>query len=357
MSVIRSYWRDEDGDGTDRPAGRLLFGGWVVFAALNTALMFALPRMETIPFHLIWISIAVVSGLAPWRLRTVVIALAAVTVATGIARCRHVAAGYLSPAELTEVPLEAAILLIMVWHVQRRQAALRQVERLAAAERDRAEGHRMFVRLMSHAMRTPITIVRGYTELIRDAHDDPQTVEDTGIVLDELGKLDLRTRRLVMVMADAHFPLEQVDLDQMLERAARRWATPSAPRAWQVEAAAGAVMADGDRMDVVVDCLLENAVKFTADGDAITVRGRRDDGYAVIEVADTGAGIPPDDLPYVFDTFHRGENGQLTEGNGLGLAIVRRIVTRWGGDVAATSTVGAGSTFTVRIPAQTVPAG
>jgi two-component system, OmpR family, sensor kinase len=356
MSAIRSPWGDEDGPAEHSAAGRLLLGGWVAFAAANTALMFAMPRTETVPFHLLWISLALVSGLAPWRLRTVAVALAAVTAATALARCQHVAAGYMRPEEIAEVPLEAAILMIMVWHVQRRQAALRQVEALAATERDRADGHRLFVRLMSHTMRTPITIVRGYTELIRAAHDDPQTLEDTDIVLDELGKLDLRTRRLVLVMADAHFPLERVDLDLVLERAARRWATPSAPRRWQVETAAGAVLADGDRMEVVVDCLLENAVKYSADGDAITVRGRRDDGFAVIEVADTGPGIPPDDLPHVFDTFHRGENGHLSEGTGLGLAIVRRIVTRWGGDVAAASEIGAGSTFTVRIPAEATPA-
>jgi two-component system, OmpR family, sensor kinase len=351
MSAIRSFWRDAGRADAGRPAERLLLPGWVAFAAANTALMFAWPRLETVPFHLIWFSLALVYGLAPWRPRTMVLALAAVTAVSVLARGQDVGAGYIKPEELLEVPLEASIFLVMVWHVRRRQQALRQVEELAAAERDRAEGQRMFVRLMSHAMRTPITVVRGYTELIRAAHDDPQTVEDTDIVLDELGKLELRIQRLVALMtADQQFPHERVDLDVVLARAARRWA-PTVHRHWRVDSTAGAVMVDGDRLDAVVHCLLENAVKFSADGDSITVRGRREDGFAVIEVADTGAGIPAGDLPHVFDVFHRGENGSHTEGTGLGLAIVRRIVSRWGGTVGATSTVGVGSTFTVRIPA------
>jgi two-component system, OmpR family, sensor kinase len=350
MSVIRSFWRDAGRADAGRPAERLLLPGWVAFAAANTVLMFAWPKLETVPFHLIWFSLALVSGLAPWRPRTLVLALVGVTVVSAVARGQDIAAGYMRPEELLEVPLEASIFLIMVWHVRRRQAALRQVEELAAADRDRAEGQRMFVRLMSHAMRTPITVVRGYTELIRATHDDPQTVEDTDIVLDELGKLELRTQRLVALMtADQQFPNERVDLDQVLARAARRWA-PTVHRHWRVDSTAGAVLIDGDRLDVVVHCLLENAVKYSADGDEITVRGRSDDGVAVIEVTDTGAGIPAADLPYVFDTFHRGENSALIDGTGLGLAIVRRIVSRWGGTVAVDSTLGLGSTFTVRIP-------
>jgi two-component system, OmpR family, sensor kinase len=351
MSAIRSYWHEVGRTDAGHPANRVLIPGWFIFAAANLVLMFELPGLETIPFHLVWFSLALVYGLAPWRLKTMVVALVTVTVATAIALGQHIAAGYIGLEEIAEVPLMASIFLVMVWHVRRRQAALREVEQLAAADRDRAEAQEMFVRRMSHAMRTPITVVRGYTELIRSAHHDPQTVEDTDIVLDELGKLDRGTQRLVTLMtADQPTLRERVDLDQVLERAARRW-VPTAQRCWQVDSAAGMVLVDGDRLETVLDCLLENAVKFSADGDAVSVRGRRDGGYALIEVTDSGVGIPAGDLPHVFDTFHRGENGRLTEGTGLGLSIVRRSVARWGGTVAATSTVGAGSTFTVRIPA------
>jgi signal transduction histidine kinase len=332
------------------PLSRVLIPAWAVFAAINLALMFLIPGGETVPFHLVWFSLALVYGLAPWRLRTMVIALLAVAASTAVALVHHAQAGYIRIEETTEVPLMTAIFLAMVWHVRRRQAALQEVERLAAFDRARAEAEQMFVRLMSHEMRTPITVARGYTELVRTAHADPQTDEDTAIVLDELAKLDRCTQRLVtLISADTLAVTEVVDLDALLERAARRW-VPAAPRQWRVEAAAGTAMLDGERLETALDCLLENAVKFTGEGDAVEVRGRRDIAGVVIEVTDSGAGIPAEDLPRVFDTFHRGANGDPRDGTGLGLAIVRRIVEGWGGTVTVSSTLGDGATFTLRLP-------
>jgi signal transduction histidine kinase len=245
-----------------------------------------------------------------------------------------------------------AIFLAMVWHVRRRQIALLEVERLAALDRTRAEADQMFVRLMSHEMRTPITVARGYTELIRTAHADPQTDEDTAVVLDELGKLDRSTRRLVtLIAADRPAAVERVDIDQLLERAARRW-VPTAVRRWRVESTAGTTVLDGERLETALDCLLENALKFTSENDTIEVRGRRDGAWVVIEIVDNGTGIPAEDLPHVFSTFHRGSNVEDRSGTGLGLAIVRRIVEAWGGRAAVTSTLGAGAAFTLELPAQ-----
>jgi signal transduction histidine kinase len=333
------------------PVSRILIPAWAVFAAINLGLMFVVPGGETIPFHLVWFSLALVYGLAPWRLRTMVISLVVVAVSTATALIHHAVAGYIRTEEIAEVPLMTAIFLAMVWHVRRRQVALQEVERLAAIDRARAESDQMFVRLMSHEMRTPITVARGYTELIRTAHPDPQTDEDTAVVLDELAKLDRSTQRLVtLITSDLPAAAELVDLNQLLERVARRW-LPAAPRQWRVESTAGVAMLDGERLETALDCLLENALRFTADGDTIEVRGRRDGTSVVIEVADSGAGIPPDDLPLVFDTFHRGANGGRRDGTGLGLSIVRRIVEAWGGTAAVASTLGAGATFTLRLPA------
>jgi two-component system, OmpR family, sensor kinase len=350
MWAIRSSLPDSLQAEPRHSVNRVLIPCWAVFAGINLWLMFALRGLETIPFHLVWFSLALVYGLAPWQLRTMVVALAVVTVATAAALEEHVAAGDIEPEELSEVVLMAGIFLAMVWHVRRRQAALRQVERLAALDRDRAEAQQMFVRVMSHAMRTPITVIRGYTELIRAAHEDPQTAEDTDIVLDELVKLDRSTQRLVTLMtADQPSPVERIDLDQVLERATRRW-VPTATRTWRVDSSAGLVMLDGDRLGTALDCLLENAVKYSADGDTVAVHGRREAHQVLIQVADTGAGIPAKDLPHVFDTFHRGENGRLSDGTGLGLSIVRRIAHGWNGSATVSSTVGVGSVFTLTVP-------
>lgn len=333
-------------------ASRRLIAVWFAFACVNFVLMFRFPGAETVPFHFIWLSLALVYGLAPWRPRTMVAALAVVGVATFAALVHHAHAGYIAYEEVTEVPLMSAIFLAMVWHVRRRQVALREVQRLAAIERGRAAARDMFVRLASHEMRTPLTVVRGYAELIRSAQRDPQTVEDAAIVLDELDKLDRTTRRLVTLIGmDTTATNIETDLDQLLERTARRWEL-AATRAWRVEAAAGSLAVDPERLEVAVDCLLENAVKYSDEGDAITLRGRRRDGTVEIEVADEGRGIPPDEVDAVLGVGVRGSNAGDRGGTGLGLAVVQRVVRERGGSVSVHSTLGKGTVFGLEFPVQ-----
>ena len=333
-------------------ASRRLIAVWFAFACVNFVLMFRFPGAETVPFHFIWLSLALVYGLAPWRPRTMVAALAVVGVATFAALVHHAHAGYIPYEEVTEVPLMSAIFLAMVWHVRRRQVALQEVQRLAAIERGRAAARDMFVRLASHEMRTPLTVVRGYAELIRSAQRDPQTVEDAAIVLDELDKLDRTTRRLVTLIGmDTTATNVETDLDQLLERTARRWEL-AATRVWRVDAAAGSLAVDPERLEVAVDCLLENAVKYSDDGDAITLRGRRRDGTVEIEVADQGRGIPPDEVDAVLGVGVRGSNAGNRGGTGLGLAVVQRVVRERGGSVSVHSTLGEGTVFGLEFPVQ-----
>ena len=122
--------------------------------------MLAVPEWQTVPFHFIWVSLTVLYGYRLWAPRPTAALLAAVGVATAAA---VVATGDLSTQrlnELAEVPLMAAMFMVMVWHARRRHEALRQVERSAERERE-------FVRDASHELRTPITVARGHAELIR----------------------------------------------------------------------------------------------------------------------------------------------------------------------------------------------
>ncbi len=95
-----------------------------------------------------------------------------------------------------------------------------------------------------------------------------------------------------------------------------------------------------------------NATKFTESG-SITLSLRRDDDGVEISIADTGIGIPPEDLPHIFDEFRQVERqgGEQAEGTGLGLAIAKKTVELLGGTISATSETGAGTTFTVRLRA------
>src|SRR5437763_533290 len=168
---------------TSPSTNRLLVGGWAVAAVLWSVLMYVLPGQETVPFHFIWIGLALVYGFTRWRPAGMVTALALVAVVTGYILYHHAATGQIGWEETTEVPLMACIFGVMVWHVNRRNIAVAEVQRLAEAERRRLEVQQLFVRLASHELRTPITIARGYTELVRAARDDEATQGDTGIVL------------------------------------------------------------------------------------------------------------------------------------------------------------------------------
>jgi signal transduction histidine kinase len=333
---------------------RLLTAAWISFAAANIVLMYLLPGEETIPFHFVWISLSLVYGFAAWPWRFLVGTVGVVTVLTAVPFGMHIHAGTVHWTEATEIPLMAAIFLVMVWHVWRRQVALREVQRHHGEERRQAQARELFVRLGSHELRTPITVARGFTELIRSAHPDPQTDDDAGVILDELGKLSRITDRLVTLLQVAQpASVTLVDLDREIERIMRRWA-PAARRRWEVEADAGIVGLDMDRWETALDSLLDNAVKFTRPGDTISVRAWRDAGDAVVvEVADTGDGIAPEDAPYVFDALRTGTSSpDGSTGTGLGLAIVRSIVASRGGEVTFVSAVGEGTTFVLRFPAR-----
>ena len=116
----------------------------------------------------------------------------------------------------------------------------------------------------------------------------------------------------------------------------------------------GSVSGDPAELESVADNLVDNAVKYTPSGGLVRVRGRQEGVAAVLEVIDTGIGVPEDEIPLVFGEFFRASNarGEGREGTGLGLAIVKRIVEAHGGTIGLCSVVGSGTTVTVRLPLQ-----
>lgn len=331
-------------------ARRLLLPAWAVFAAANVVLMWTLPGAETIPFHFVWISIAVVFGVNTWPVRTMVACLAAIAVVTGAVLVHHASVGVIGYEEITEVPLMAGVFLAMVWHVRGRQQAAAKLRRLAALERKRADNQQVFIRLTSHELRTPITVARGYVELVRDAHPEAQAREDCAIVLDELDRLDRLTARLGMLMQmEGELPVRPVDVDAFVRRTIQRW-SPVADRRWVSASTVGELDANEERMRAAVDSLIENAVRFTSDGDAVELHAWRERRHVVMEVRDTGTGIPEADLARVFDRFWSRVPDGAPTGTGLGLAIARAAVEARGGTIMVRSQPGVGTVFTMRVP-------
>ena len=109
------------------------------------------------------------------------------------------------------------------------------------------------------------------------------------------------------------------------------------------------VEADGQLLSLVWNNLLSNGIKFTDDGGKITVSLRTDGPMAIVKVADTGCGIDRETGKHIFEKFYQGDTSRATRGNGLGLALVRRVVEIVGGNISVESQVGKGSVFTIEI--------
>jgi two-component system, OmpR family, sensor kinase len=326
---------------------RLLLTVWATFAGANVALMWLMPGQETIPFHFVWISLALVYGFTHWRISWMVLALGVVVLSTGLILAHHAGTGEIRWEETAEEPLMTGIFIVMVWHVHRRQLLLREVQRIHELERRRLERQQLFIRLASHELRTPITVARGYTELIRAAHQDDLTRDDSAIVLEELDKLAGITQRLVTLMQlDQPHPLRPVDLDTELLRIARRW-QPTAERRWWVRSSIGEALISPERFEAALDCLLENAIKFSEVGDVIELTGHRTTDGWTLRVHDSGMGLSPETANRLL--HHQPGEGTGT-GTGLGLAIVRGVVERLGGTLSINGVHSLGTTVTIHVP-------
>jgi signal transduction histidine kinase len=221
---------------------------------------------------------------------------------------------------------------------------------------------RQFSAALAHELRTPLTALRGEIEL---SLRTPQPAEETGRALasqlEELDKLKrLIDHILTLARAEAgEIPLarEPVDVAALARSIADQLEPVAQAHGIQLSCdAPGAAIVSGDEpwLERMVLNLLDNAIKFTPEGGHVSLQARTDDGQAVLVFRDDGRGIDAASLPHVFERFFRADpsRSSSTAGAGVGLALVKWIVERHGGRVAATSTAGTGSTFTVWLPSQ-----
>jgi signal transduction histidine kinase len=326
---------------------------WGAFAVANYAAMIAWESWETIPFHFVWISLTLVYGFRVWPMRATLVVLGCVMAATAASISLDAFEGIQLWGELFEVPLMAAMFLAMVWHARRRVEAQKVAEGRAEERRSLLERQERFVHDASHELRTPLTIARGHLELMRKHGDDRAELD---VALDELGRIDSIIERL-LVLAAADQPdfllSTEVELESFLEDVFVRW-SDFAPRAWRLgPLATGRLRVDADRLRAALDALLENAVKFTGERDAIELRSRAyGAGSVLIEIEDEGCGVPGDALERIFDRFARADAARTRAagGVGLGLAIVDAIAKGHGGRCTVAST-GHGSIFALQLPA------
>ncbi|MCY0955157.1 sensor histidine kinase [Streptomyces sp. H27-S2] len=220
------------------------------------------------------------------------------------------------------------------------------------------ELRRLFASDVAHELRTPLAILRSELEAVQDGVREP-----TPEVVTSLHDETLRLGRLIadleaLASADAAaFTLERepLSLTAVVRNAVDGLSSrfDAAGIALRTELAEMNAEGDAVRLRQIVTNQLTNALKFVPAGGSVTVTLRRDahdDGWAELLVADTGPGIPAEDLPRIFDRFFRGRAARA-DGSGIGLAVAAELATAHGGTITADSTPGSGTVFTTRLPA------
>jgi signal transduction histidine kinase len=220
-------------------------------------------------------------------------------------------------------------------------------ERVQASQRSQRD----FVANISHDLKTPLTSIQGFAQAILDGTaEDPQSAKQAAqVIYDEAGRMNGMVSELLdlarMEAGTLSFERAPLDLSHLLKSVVTKFA-PQAHQA-QVELRLDvspqngdlpALVADSDRLNQVFSNLVDNALKYTPPGGLVTVSARPVDGWIEVEIADSGSGIPPDELERVFERFYqtdKARSGANRRGVGLGLAIAREIVQAHGGKIHA----------------------
>jgi two-component system sensor histidine kinase BaeS len=251
--------------------------------------------------------------------------------------------------------------------VEQPRHAPEQFRRLAAsfnrmvAELQRVdEQRRNLTADVAHELRTPLQIIQGNLEGLIDGVYQP-TQEHISATLEETSLLarlvtDLGTLSLAEA-GELQLVWEPVRVDELLSDVATSFSGQAEAAGLElqldVDGDLPTIEGDVERLQQVLGNLMANAVRYSAQGGSITLRAQPCDGGVAITVTDTGEGIPPDDLPHVFDRFWRGDRARSHAGgagSGLGLAIAKQLVEAHGGHIEAESEVGVGTTFRVLLP-------
>ena len=225
-----------------------------------------------------------------------------------------------------------------------------------------AEERRRFMRRLDHELKNPLTAIRaGLANLAETSSSaaqnngtlaslEAQTLRMSHLSSDLRKLAEIEVRQVERLPVDIPALLREVfQMTQEQPGASERTLNLSIPHApWPLPIIHG----DADLLLLAVHNLLDNALKFSRPGDTLELRAFEDGQSIVIEVADTGPGIPEEEQPHVWEELYRGNGGRGVPGSGLGLALVRAIVDRHEGRVSLRSRLNQGTVFTMRLPAR-----
>lgn len=253
------------------------------------------------------------------------------------------------------------LVLAAGWSGVRLRAQRRQHQAITEVQAQANDERRRFLSRLDHELKNPLTAVRAGLANLTEAPDEAarrqalssveaQTLRLSRLAADLRKLAELETRPLERVPVDIAGMLQEVfDLAQDQPGGPGRNLHLNIPQApWPLPA----VLGDRDLLFLAMHNLLDNAIKFTQPGSTIEMRAFEDRSSVVLEVADTGPGIPDDELSEVWEELYRGKQARGIPGSGLGLSLVRAIVARHDGQVSLRSRVGQGTVVTLRLAAR-----
>lgn len=230
----------------------------------------------------------------------------------------------------------------------------RMVEELGSVETLKTD----FVSNVSHEMKTPISVIKNYAELLQtgkgteeERQEYARNIEEAAVRLSNLISNILRLNKLENQRIDPE--IESYDLCGQLEECILHYEEMWDDKDLELEVdmeEKAVVQADRSLMEMVWNNLFSNAIKFTEPGGSVSIRQTTSADHVEVAVTDTGCGMSRENVRHIFDKFYQGDTSHSKEGNGLGLALVQRILTLMNGEITVVSEKGKGSTFTVRLP-------
>jgi PAS domain S-box-containing protein len=277
-------------------------------------------------------------------------ALSGQTVPDYLAMGKHLITGRDLDLSIAAAPIESGGIVGAV-------LVIRDITALQELDRKKDE----FLSVASHELRTPLTTIKGYTQLLAQTVDDLRPDERATYINAVLGEIE-RMMGLISELLDVsrietnrlQIHPQPIPWLEFIQARVSAFQVQHPNRELRVALTADEtiVTADPDRMRQVVDNLLSNALKYSADGTNIDVVVEASNGEMHTAVTDHGIGIPRDEIPQLFERFHRARNvsSRYYGGLGLGLYIARAIVEAHGGSISVESDEGRGSTFTMTLP-------
>ncbi|MDE5548742.1 MAG: HAMP domain-containing histidine kinase [Clostridia bacterium] len=209
-----------------------------------------------------------------------------------------------------------------------------------------------FISNVSHELKTPLTVIQNYCRFLKDENLDSETRQN---YVDTLVQASKRLSSLVVNILKLNKlenqettpEKEKVRLNRFVEETLLQSVDLIDAKGIELDVDLQEISAitSASYLEIALNNLLSNAIKFTPSGGKISVSLKNENGKAVLSIADTGCGIDPETGKHIFDKFYQGDTSHSQEGNGLGLALVKKVIDILGGEISVKSELGKGSTF------------